>query len=493
MNSGVDEVIVHVEHGRLRGLWTNGVASFRGIPYAAPPFGHHRFQPPQAPVSWDGVRDASVFAPVSPQVSRSDPDAMLGGESCLSVNVWTPALEPTRALPVMVWIPGGGFMRGGSSDPLYDGANFARQGVVLVSINYRLGVDGFLHFPDAMSNRGLLDQVAALRWVQQNIAAFGGDPDNVTVFGQSAGAGSIACLLALSDSRNLFQRAILQSPSITVHTAIEAKAVTRAVASLLSVEPTARGFAMRSVKDTVQALAQLAADAGLRRQLGLSPKSFFPVRPVVDGLVLRDLPLEVIRKKWQEDPPGLDLLVGSNEHEMRFYLVPDASIERVSDEQLREFAQAVGVPEAVDVYRSVVGEQAPGWLLCQMQSDYFYRMPACRIATTATMSGLNCYLYEFGWPSPLYDGKLGAAHGVELPFVFNNLPAGAALNFIDSNAPLTLRDEMHKAWAAFARCGNPGWSAFTQQDRGFMHFDSQSRYACVPNRLETAVWNAVRY
>ncbi|TMF61568.1 MAG: carboxylesterase family protein, partial [Chloroflexi bacterium] len=216
MSTAASTVVVTTRHGRLRGQVRDGVAAFKGIPYAAPPFGPNRFQPPRPPESWDRVRDALEVGRIAPQAPYAPPfDALLGdqgtvGEDCLNLNVWTP--DPsTRGLPVMVWIHGGSFVRGSGSLPIYDGSAFARDGIVCVTINYRLGADGFLFLGDGIANRGLLDQLAALTWVQENIEAFGGDTQRVTIFGESAGAFSVATLLSMPRAKGLFRRAIAQS------------------------------------------------------------------------------------------------------------------------------------------------------------------------------------------------------------------------------------------------------------------------------------------
>src|SRR5829696_8437568 len=211
------EPTVRTTSGAVRGRNRDGVHAYLGIPYAAPPFGPRRFGAPQPPQPWDDVRDATAYGPTVPKppyVPPYDlllPEPVIPGEDCLNLNVWTP--DPGGAgLPVFVWVHGGAFVNGSGAVPVYDGAAFARDGVVCVTVNYRLGVEGFLHFADdGPANRGLLDQLAALRWVQDNIAAFGGDPARVTVGGESAGAMSIGCLLAMSSARGLFARAILQS------------------------------------------------------------------------------------------------------------------------------------------------------------------------------------------------------------------------------------------------------------------------------------------
>ncbi|PJI95315.1 carboxylesterase type B [Acidovorax sp. 69] len=422
--------------GRLRGAWAaDGVRVFRGVPYAQAPFGALRFAAPVPVPPWSGVRDACDFAPMAPQLARhARPDALpLGGEDCLAVNVWAPACEPGSRLPVMVWVHGGGFFRGAASDPLYDGTSFARQGVVWVSLQYRLGVDGFVQLDGAPANRGLLDQLAALQWVQQSIAAWGGDPARVTVCGQSAGAGALACLLGMPASRGLFSQAILQSPSVACQTMDEAAAARDAVAQLAGVAPTRAGLQQAPLKALLHAVHRLAAEPALRAQHGLGGRNFFPLRPVVDGQVLQAPPLQAMRTVWMEHPALLRVLVGSNADEMHLYHVPGGAIDRVTDAQVQAFAQDVGLPlQALQTYRAhwpAEREPSPGELLSALQSDYYYRVPAMRIASLASDAAMATYRYSFEWASPQWRGRLGAAHAVELPFVLGNLTSAQGLEF----------------------------------------------------------------
>lgn len=488
-----DGPVVEVPQGRVRGQWLgtgpSALAVYRGLPYAAAPFGARRFLPPEPAPAWQGVRDATVFGPVAPQAPRQfeGNDELSGGPDCLTLNIWTPA-QPGERLPVMVWIPGGGFIRGGSSDPLYDGANLARQGMVFVSINYRLGADGFMHFPDATDNRGLLDQLAALQWVQRHIAAFGGDPARVTVAGVSAGAGSVACLLGTPRAAGLFRRAILQSPSVSCQTPGEAQTAAQAIAQLLGVPPTRTGIAAVPLPTLVRAIARLASDHALRSRHGMSARNFFPLRPVVDGALLIAPPLQAMATHWARAAPP-DILVGANAQEMRFYLVPGGEIDRVEMPRVQTFVQAVGLPDdAVQAYRARMPGASAGELLCAMQSDYYYRVPAQRIARLARG---RAFLYEFGWKSPQYGGRLGAAHAIELPFVFGNLATPQGLEFTGPEPPQHLSAAMTRAWASFVTQANAGWPRYESTRPVRMQFDEQS--LCIPDtaRAETAVWTPV--
>lgn len=479
--------------GRLRGTWDAGLRMFRGVRYAQAPYGTRRFHAPQPVPAWQGVHDAMAFAPMAPQLARTAASgaAALGAEDCLALNIWAPEMVPGERLPVMVWVHGGGFFRGSASDSLYDGAAFARQGIVFVSLQYRLGVDGFLHFADAPANRGLLDQVAALQWVQEHIHAFGGDPARVTVFGQSAGAGALACLLGMPAAQGLFQRAILQSPSVACQDLDEAAAVRRAVAALAGVAPTPDALAAAPLPAVLHAVHRLAVEPALRQRHGIKGRHFFPLRPVVDGAVLPAPPLEALRQAWMAARPDLQVMVGSNADEMRLYHVPGGAVDRVMGAQLQSFADAVGLPaDGLQAYAAAAGKGAatPGELLCAVQSDYYYRVPARRIATMANALGLQAHLYQFDWPSPQWRGRLGAAHAVELPFVFGNLHTPQGLEFTGAAPPpQVLADAMQQAWVRFAKQGDPGWPAHAQGAPWAMHFDVPSR--CVPDPAP-AHWSA---
>src|SRR6478752_5604268 len=263
---GVQHPVVRLRDGIVRGRVEAGVISFLGIPYAAPPFGPNRMLPPQPVPAWAGERDATSFGPTvpkgdyPPQYASLFPEVVIPGEDCLNLNVWTPDAD-AGGLPVLVWIHGGSFMNGSGSVGAYDGAAFARDGVVCVTINYRLAAEGFLYLGDGVANLGLLDQLAALKWVQDNIAAFGGDPARVTVAGESAGAMSVTTLLAMPSASGLFRRAITQSGA-AAHTLTPeiGLTVTRTLAETLGVEPTREAIAGVELDRLVQAASDLVVE-----------------------------------------------------------------------------------------------------------------------------------------------------------------------------------------------------------------------------------------
>ncbi|XUM01535.1 carboxylesterase family protein [Streptomyces venezuelae ATCC 10712] len=335
------------------------MTAFLGIPYAAPPFGALRFRAPAPPEPWTGVRAATAHGPTAPHAPYAPPfdalipDEVVPGEECLNLGVWTPAPEPGAGLPVMVWVHGGAFTNGSGSASAYDGSAFARDGVVCVTFNYRLGADGFLRLPGRPDNRGLLDQIAALRWVRDNIASFGGDPGRVTVFGESAGAMSIGALLTAGAARGLFHRAILQSGAC--HHFLRprsAELVAARLAEKLGIEPTPEAF------DGVPLGELLAAQAQLRAEVGADPDparwgeaalNMMPFEPVLEDLALPG------------PDSGVDLLIGSNREEYRLFLVPTERLAVFPESSLRALTAAYGLDPAgaLAVYRAARPDATP--------------------------------------------------------------------------------------------------------------------------------------
>jgi para-nitrobenzyl esterase len=332
------ETLVRTRQGAVRGRIVEGVASFKGIPYSAPPFGAYRFRPPQKAAPWDGVRDALNYGPTvvkPPFISLSDdliPEPVIEGTDCLNLNIWTPA-EGKAGLPVMVWIHGGGFTNGTGAAAMYDGRRFARDGVVCVTINYRLGVDGFLFLGEGNVNLGLLDQVAALIWVQENIAVFGGDPNNVTIFGVSAGGMSVSTLLSMPRAKGLFHRAIAQSGAgHSVISPATAQRIGHILAEKLAIAPTLEAIAEVPLDHLIEAQMALSAnlfehpDLGCWGEIALSRMLF---QPVIDGDVLPASPIDCMMAGAGAD---VDVMVGNTAEEYGLFLVPKGKIDRINED-----------------------------------------------------------------------------------------------------------------------------------------------------------------
>ena len=486
--------VVMTPAGRVEGEVRDGVARFLGIPYAAPPVGALRFAAPRPPVPWDGVRPATAFGPTPPSAGYRPPfDAILHqvsvpGEDWLTLNVWTP--DPGAAgLPVMVWIHGGAFVNGNTATPMYDGAAFARDGVVLVTLNYRLGVDGFALLPGAPANRGLLDQIAALQWVADHVAAFGGDPARVTVFGESAGAMSITSLMAAPRARGLFARAITQSGATQAAAdPADAMLVTAELTAALGREATADGLREVPLADLLVAQRQVSDALALRPDPGrFGPSvvaSMMAFIPVVDGDLLPQHPLGALAAGASSD---VGLLTGTTEEEFRFFLVPSGVTAGLTEESLAVHLAARGVPAAVPAaYRAGRPAASPGDLLAAVLTDAFFRLPALAVVHARRPAG--SWVYEMAWGTEHLG--LGAAHAMDLPFVFDALSADGAAGLTGANPPQRLADAMHAAWVRFATTGDPGWSPYGHQ-RSVMVFDADSSVQTLaPREGERAVWAA---
>jgi para-nitrobenzyl esterase len=464
------EPTVMTRYGRVRGVRQDGVARFLGIPYAASPTGALRFRPPALPEPWDGTRDAGSFGPTPPKPDYPAPfDALLPepaitGDGWLTVNVWTP--DPGAAgLPVMVWIHGGAFANGNSAVPGYDGQAFARDGVVLVSLNYRLGIDGFAVLPDAPANRGLLDQIAALEWVRDNISAFGGDPGSVTIFGESAGAMSVTTLLSLPRAHGLFARAITQSGAAQAMADLaDAALVTKELSVALGREATAASLAEVSLPELIGAQVKvrdaLAAQPDPARFGATIVASTMAFIPVTDGILITEHPLAAITAGAGAE---VALLTGTTTDEFRLFVVPTGLAALVTEEALPGLAAGLGISASVaDLYRSRRPGDSPGDVLAALLTDRFFRLPALAIAEARALGPSRphgpTYVYEFAWPSPV--SGLGACHSLEIPFVFDNLSAEGAERALGTAPPPALARRMHAAWVAFARDGDPGWQPF---------------------------------
>jgi para-nitrobenzyl esterase len=447
------------------------------------------------------VRDAFDYGPTAPKApyaapyDRLIPEVDVPGEDCLNLNVWTP--DPAGLLPVMVWVHGGAFANGSGAVSGYDGGRFARDGVVCVTVNYRLGADGFLCLgAEDAANLGLLDQIAALEWVRDNIRAFGGDPDRVTVFGESAGAMSIGTLLAMPSARGLFHRAVLQSGAAH-HTLgpATARLIGHRLAGLLGVAATREAIGVVPLDRLVRAQQQLRTDISADpdpARWGEAAPNLMPFEPVVDGVTLPRPPIDAVTDGAARD---IDLLVGSNSDEFRLFLVPNGVIDLVGEPQLERAAAGYGIdpPTAIRTYREQRPDTTPGELLAAIATDWFYRIPAVRLAEAQLPHRPGgAFLYEFAWQSPTFDGALGACHAAELPFVFDNLDDKSFTPLIGSTPPQEVADAMHGAWVSFAATGNPGWPAYTTGTRTTMRFDTVSATEDDPRPGERSVWNGRR-
>ncbi len=480
--------VVKFRTGQLRGSRQLGVVSFKRVPYAANPFtAQTRFRAPQPVTAWTGIRDATEFGRPPPQPGRDTPPTLCGGPDDLTLNIWTPDRE-AKGLPVMVWLPGGAFIRADAGEAAYDGTRFAAAGIVLVTVNYRVGVDGFMAIEGAPANRGILDQIAALEWVRDNIAAFGGDPANVTLSGQSAGAESVAILLASPRTEGLLQRAILQSPPMQAVTTQDATRLATALARTLGIRPTIAalsGVSFEALTNAAVALNRTIKDRATWGRLSLGGTAFLPI---IDDALLEVSPLGMLARSPK---PGVPVIVGSTDQEARLYTVPNGDIDRFKQAEIDQLVVDLQLPAgAIDLYRQNDGNRTIGDLYSALQSDYTFRIPALRIAEQRSRAG-SVWHYNFAWKSPAYGGRLGAAHFVDVPFCFGMLASDQARIFIGDDPPATLADAMHKAWVAFARTGDPGWPAYDLIERATMRFDTRSGIVKDPEKVARILWHDV--
>lgn len=455
-------VEVQTVAGRVRGSADAGVAVFRGIPFAEAPVNDLRFAAPTPPRPWDGVRDALAFGPPPPQADAFGMDRLAGGDDWLTLNVWSPDPSRDAGLPVLVWIHGGAYTIGMSSLPEYDGTRLARDGAVVVTFNYRVGIEGFAHIEGAPANRGLLDQVAALGWVQDNIRAFGGDPGRVTVFGQSAGGGSVAALLAMPRAAGLFRRAIAQSVQGTFFTPELARDIAGACAAEFGLKATAADLSTVEPELLPAAGDEVTANIGEHvEKWGRAAHRSILFAPVVDGEILPTTP-------WQARH-GVDLLVGHTRDEHRLFTV----LDEVTDERVATAVELF----APGPYPVVEPTQLYEWIL----SDWLFRMPSLHLAERAA-EHVSVHFYELTW-----SGVLGACHGLDVPLVFGNLTSGQPAALIDDLvAAEAVSARMRAAWIAFATCGDPGWPAF---DSGLVQiFDTEPVVAPYPEVESRRIW-----
>ena len=479
---------VSTRAGRVRGRNENGVAVFRGIPFAEPPIGQRRFQAPEPTAPWDGVREAKEFGPPSPQAAPDGPHAAPAGTTggWLTVNVWTPYPGADR-LPVMVWIYGGAYMFGASSEPGYDGTPFAQAGAVFVSLNYRVGAEGVAQLPGAPANRGLLDAVAALTWVQENIQNFGGDPGNVTVFGESAGAGVIASLLAMDRAKGLFRRAIAQSVPGTFLARDLAEDIARAIAREAGLPNELAALAGADPMHLVNAQNAVASRMKDFPQWGGVSLTITPFSPVIDGEVLP-------RSPWRALLAGaaaeVELLTGHNRDEYRLFLAMGGKLGNVTeDEAATTLATFAPAPDGSAAYKKAFPDADPSAMYELIFSDWLFRMPTLHLAQAHAASGGRTYLYELAAEAPA--GPFGACHGLDVPLVFGAMGPGLSAMLTGPNPPaefVALGDTMRREWLAFAATGEPGWPAYGTEHRSTRVYDLQPDVVSYPEEPSMHLW-----
>lgn len=483
--------------GEVRGVEKLGCLQFRGIPFAAPPVGPLRWKAPQPVEEWDGVSDATEFGPTCPQ-NAGTMEAMGGvgraamppmSEDCLTLNVYTPAADEALR-PVMVWIHGGAFSTGSGRTPWYSGHNFARDGIVVVTINYRLNAFGFLRLDalfDGLEQTGTLgiqDQIAALEWVRDNIANFGGDPSNVTIFGESAGGMSVGTLLSSPKAKGLFAKAIPQSGA--GHNAHTIENADRLARSFLEITGVRAG-------DT-DALLALSAEQIIEAAAGLAQTDVgsLPFQPCVGDEVVPVAPIDASRAGASS---GVSTLIGSNRDEWKLFSLGIREGESLgrAHRPLRTLFEAAGrsADDLVSAYESKVDGGSELDVRNAIETDRIFRIPAIRLAEAQVANDAPTWMYRFEWPSSAFGGRLGACHALEIPFVFDNLDAPGADVFTGGTAPQATATAMHEAWVSFAKTGDPGWERYDAEVRPTMLFDVESTVANDPDGDTRELWDGV--
>ncbi|MEU6179234.1 carboxylesterase/lipase family protein [Streptomyces coeruleorubidus] len=488
--------VVRTTAGSVRGRREEGLAVFRGIPFAAPPVGEDRFMAPRPAHAWDGIRDAYAFGPPPPQdLGNLGGPGLLDvpeGDEWLTVNVWTPEPDAAARHPVMVWIYGGAYKLGHSGSPGYDARRIAADGdLVVVSLNYRVGMEGFAHIEGAPANRGLLDQVAALEWVRDNIEAFGGDPGQVTVFGESAGAGSGAALMAMPRAAGLFRRVIAQSVPGTFFSDALARDIGAALAAEVGLRPTVADLAAIAPRELTSAGESLSGKMlQYVDRWGQAAPTVTPFAPVVDGEVLPVTPWQALAAGAAKD---VDLLVGHNRDEYRLFVAMAGQLGQISEERaaaaLRLFAPG---PDGEQAYRTAFPDASPGELYERVQTDWLFNMPSLHLAEAQRAGGGGAHVYELTWPAPGNGGALGACHGLDIPLLFGTYGADLGLLLFAGTEPSAeaeaLSSRFRASWTAFARSGDPGWPAYEETERLVQVLDAEPAVRVYPEETSRRLW-----
>ncbi|MFF8774878.1 carboxylesterase/lipase family protein [Kitasatospora sp. NPDC015120] len=475
--------------GLVEGVWQRTHAVFRGIPYAQPPVGALRFAAPAPALPWEGVRPAVAFGPVAPQ-SGPAPAGADGGPDWLTLNVCTPDPGVAAGLPVLVWIHGGAYLSGASSDPLYDPALLADAGLVVVTLNYRVGAEGFALFPDAPPNRGFLDQIAALRWVRANITSFGGDPGRVTVAGESAGAGSIAALLAMPTARGLFRRAVAHSVPGMHCTPALGQELTAVLADRLGTAPSAAGFRAVAPGRLAEAVTALGAELPEHAdRWGRFARTGIAICPVVDGDVLTETPWAALTGGRAE---GIELLVGHTRDEFRLFTVLAGRLGTFTEEDARDaLALFAPAPDGPDAYRAAHPGAGPEYLVETVYSDALFRMPSLLLARANLAAGGTSFLFELALQSRAFGGTVGACHSLDVPLAFGTLdsPTGRGL-LGDPPGPgaEAASAELLRAWTGFVATGDPGWPAYEPEGQLTRVVDAESVTVPYPEQASARIW-----
>ena len=498
--------IIEVKFGKLQGYIDEEISIFKGIPYAEPPVGELRLNAPILKKSWDGVLEALEYRPVSPQpppINPLFPPPPQSEADCLNLNIWTPGCDANKR-PVMFWIHGGSHIYG--SGRLLSGRALSRRGdIVLVSINYRLGVLGNLYLPGAPANIGQLDQITALRWVQNNIDYFGGDPNNVTIFGESAGATSVCTLMVMPKAKGLFHRAVSQSGAVTPN------------GFDLSVRKTTTEMILEELNlklEDLEEFRRLPVESIIKAMMKAQEKAFLTqtemdFRPYIDGDSLPKHPTKAIQEGYAKD---IELIVGTNLEEWRFWRAFEPKFEEYDSSEfirrMKGILKSAGedekkTDELIKMYKKSRKENnlsidlAETYEACM--TDSIFRIPSIKVAEAQSNHQKNTFMYLFKWKTPYENGRYGAMHALEVCFVFGSFWEDYLFTF-PKRTPETeaLSNKMSDYWISFAKIGNPNfdnalmWPSYDKDSRKTMVFDNNIEIKEDPLNLERKMWSEMK-
>ena len=509
-SAAASQSVVETSAGKIRGTAAKGVHVFKGVPYGASTTRKNRFMPPVKPAPWSGVRDALQYGHSAPQTIPGAPGILAGAdflaagnnppglgesEDCLVLNIWTPGVKDNRKRPVMLWCHGGAFTSGSGSAPLYDGTNLARRGdVVVVTINHRLGALGYTYLGHAggkafaaSGNVGMLDIVAALAWVRDNIAEFGGDPERVLIFGESGGGQKVSTLLAMPPAKGLFHRAVVESgPGVKMNWLDYAAKVGDMFLAELSITPDRIADVQTVPLDRI-----MAAQGAVNRKLGgFIPGMIQGFSPVVDGVSLLQNPFDPVAPAVSEDVP---LLIGFNRTELTLFAAGDPSLFSLDEAGLQKRIQMLLGQHAESVlaaFRADYPHENPSGLYFLIATAYPTVAFTAKIAERrAALGKAATYVYEFTWETPILGGRLRSPHTIEMPFVFDNVADPLVQKLVGSGADIfPLAERVSGAWAAFAATGDPNskgfphWPSYSASDRNVMIINAESQVEKDPDR-----------
>ncbi len=509
------EPVVDTTSGKIRGVAVDGIVAFKGIPYGASTAGANRFMPPQKPAPWRGVRAAvdwaghapqAFFGQRRPEVSHlaPPPDKVPVSEDCLTLNLWTPGLDAGKR-PVMVWFHGGGFSYGSANTPRTAGTNLARRGdLVVVTVNHRLNVLGFLDLTALggeefahSANAGVLDLVAALEWVRDNIANFGGDPGNVTIFGQSGGGGKVSTLLAMPAAKGLFDRAIVMSGA-GIRMAEHERAAKLAAAVLGEVGLNANQLDKLQVMPFEQLIAAIEPAQKKLAPVGFRLLDRYGFGPVVEG---HDLPRHPFDPTAPDLSDNVPVMVGGTKDENALFLAPDDAVwnRTLSEDGLKtRVAKVAGsnTDTVLALYRRMHPGMNPAELLIEITTDSNFWVRSVLLAERKAAKGkAPVYMYSFNWRTPVLDGRLMAPHAIDVPFVFDTVDVGGITGHAPAAVAIAAVESL--TWASFARAGTPDnktiphWPAYTTAERATMLIDTKWRVENDPQHAARLLWTKI--